>query len=403
MANVKISELTAATTVAATDELEINASGTSKKATAQKLADFAASSTNTLTNKTFDSGGTGNVLKINGATASYLGGWIFGDGADGNVTVSGAVTLARDMFYNNLTISAGAAISTAGYRIFVAGTLDISAAPAGAIIRNGTSASLATGGTALANATLGGSNLGRNGTSGGTGVGGAGSLGTGGSVSASAAAGSGGTSGFGSNAGGTGGAATSVGTFYPVAFDGQIGAYTSGTTLTLQAAGGGGSSGGAGGGDGTYNGKNGGGGGSGGGTIVVVAKTIARGSNTTAGIIQAIGGNGGNGGTAVGQGGGGGGGAGGGGGFVIIGYGNLTGSEITNAIDVSGGAGGTGSTVGTGTGGNGGGSGGSGVVYLWQVGSAPVVTATVSGSAGGTRSGVTGGSGASANTKQVNL
>lgn len=40
MANVKISELTAATSVAATDELEINAGGTSKKATAQIVANF---------------------------------------------------------------------------------------------------------------------------------------------------------------------------------------------------------------------------------------------------------------------------------------------------------------------------------------------------------------------------
>lgn len=52
MANVKISELTAATSVAATDELEINAGGTSKKATAQKVLDLAASATLTLTNKT---------------------------------------------------------------------------------------------------------------------------------------------------------------------------------------------------------------------------------------------------------------------------------------------------------------------------------------------------------------
>jgi hypothetical protein len=44
MANVKISELTAATSVAATDELEINAGGTSKKSTVQQVADFVASS-----------------------------------------------------------------------------------------------------------------------------------------------------------------------------------------------------------------------------------------------------------------------------------------------------------------------------------------------------------------------
>lgn len=49
MANVKISELTAATTLAATDELEINAAGTSKKATAQKLLDLTTGTANTFT------------------------------------------------------------------------------------------------------------------------------------------------------------------------------------------------------------------------------------------------------------------------------------------------------------------------------------------------------------------
>lgn len=74
MANVKISELTAATSVATTDEFEINAGGTSKKATGQKVADLAASSTNTLTNKTFDTAGTGNSFKINGTAVSAVSG-----------------------------------------------------------------------------------------------------------------------------------------------------------------------------------------------------------------------------------------------------------------------------------------------------------------------------------------
>lgn len=38
MANIKISELTAATSVATTDEFEINNSGTSKKATGTQIA-----------------------------------------------------------------------------------------------------------------------------------------------------------------------------------------------------------------------------------------------------------------------------------------------------------------------------------------------------------------------------
>lgn len=74
MANVKISELTAATTLAATDQFEINAAGTSKSATAQKVLDLAASATLTLTNKTLDTAGTGNSLKINGTAVSAVTG-----------------------------------------------------------------------------------------------------------------------------------------------------------------------------------------------------------------------------------------------------------------------------------------------------------------------------------------
>src|SRR5271166_78869 len=62
----------------------------------------------------------------------------YGDGSDGNLTVSsGITTLTRDMFWNNLTISGTGQINMAGYRIFVAGILDISAAGAGAIFANG--------------------------------------------------------------------------------------------------------------------------------------------------------------------------------------------------------------------------------------------------------------------------
>ena len=61
----------------------------------------------------------------------------FGDGSDGDVTISGAVTLTRDMFYRNLTIAAGAALNPLGFRIFVSDTLDLTAAPAGGIQRPG--------------------------------------------------------------------------------------------------------------------------------------------------------------------------------------------------------------------------------------------------------------------------
>lgn len=58
----------------------------------------------------------------------------FGDGTDGDVTItSGTTTLARDMFYSNLTIASGASLDMAGFRVFVAGTTDGS----GTLIVNG--------------------------------------------------------------------------------------------------------------------------------------------------------------------------------------------------------------------------------------------------------------------------
>ena len=57
---------------------------------------------------------------------------IWGDGADGNVTISsGVTTLTRNMFYNNLTINGTGSLNAAGWDVFVAGTLDLTAAPAG--------------------------------------------------------------------------------------------------------------------------------------------------------------------------------------------------------------------------------------------------------------------------------
>lgn len=44
---------------------------------------------------------------------------IYGSGSDGDVTISGTVTLSRDMYYNNLTVPLGNVILTNGYKIFV--------------------------------------------------------------------------------------------------------------------------------------------------------------------------------------------------------------------------------------------------------------------------------------------
>lgn len=47
----------------------------------------------------------------------------FGDGSDGDVTISSNTSLTRDMYYNNLTINNGIILSPKGYRIFVKWTL----------------------------------------------------------------------------------------------------------------------------------------------------------------------------------------------------------------------------------------------------------------------------------------
>lgn len=48
---------------------------------------------------------------------------LFGNGTDGNVTISSNTTLTRDMYYNNLTINNGRTLKTNGFKIFVKGTL----------------------------------------------------------------------------------------------------------------------------------------------------------------------------------------------------------------------------------------------------------------------------------------
>jgi hypothetical protein len=86
-----------------------------------------------------------------GATTSF---W---DGSDGDVTISGTVTLVRDMYYNNLIIPAGQILNPAWYKIFVKWSLT----GAGKIQRNGNPGTSANGqtqwtwGAALSSGTLG--------------------------------------------------------------------------------------------------------------------------------------------------------------------------------------------------------------------------------------------------------
>lgn len=335
---------------------------------------------------------------------------LYGDGSAGNVTISsGTTTLTQDTYYNNLTLSGTGILAAAGYRIFVAGTLDITAAPAGAIKLNGSNGNTSvgsaggTGGNSAAGVTLGVASTGgtgatavtTNGVTAATPSAIAANGGNGGTAGASGA----GTSG--TTAAGRAFAANLILPFRRIDYNLQRG-------VTLIAGGGAGPGGSGGGGDGANTGGGGGGGGGFAGVIGIWANTISRGGSTVASAIQAIGGNGGNGRTQpTGTVGGGGGGAGGGGGWVYIVYNTLTGSTATGCIDVTAGGGGAGGN-GVGAGGNGGAGGGTGVsgrVTLISV-STGVITETVNAqatTAGNAASGATGGGTQAATAAKVDL
>ena len=333
--------------------------------------------------------GSGSItIASTGSTNNLQYAW--GDCSDGNATISsGTTTLTRDMFYNSLTLSGTGVLNTAGYRVYVCSTLDISAAQSGAIIRNGNNGSGLTAGAALTTNYLGGSGAG--GAGGNGGVGSAGSAGgNGGGVTNVA-----GSSGDG-NAGGAGASNAFSGVPYPTLPAGLSIANSGVINYPTGGAGGGGGGGATSGGAGA----GGGGGGSGGGVMVIAANTIARGTNSNTSIIQVKGGNGAAGGGSAANGGGGG--AGGGGGWFILTYQQLTGSTITNAIDLSGGTGGNGG-AGTTAGGNGGAAGDSGKGFIYNFGAGTLTTLnTVAGPAGSAHSGTTPGNGAT-NTQRFNL
>jgi hypothetical protein len=48
---------------------------------------------------------------------------VYKDGSDGNITLTTNTTLTRNMYYNNLTINSGVTLTTAGYIVYVLGTL----------------------------------------------------------------------------------------------------------------------------------------------------------------------------------------------------------------------------------------------------------------------------------------
>lgn len=337
----------------------------------------------------------GSILTVNGSPITNQD--IYGDGSDGDVTISGDTSLSSDMFYDDLTINTGVTLNPNGYRIFVKGTLTISGT--GTIARtaanggNGTGFSGAwttatggaggTAGAALAAGSIPGGKAGANGGQGGDVVfstGEAGDAGTAGNDAAKSigatngAAGVAGGQGGSANAGGGaaggagGGAGAQTGTVYNKIHN-VLAAYRlyddTGTAYLTSSPGSGGS---GGGGSGAHDndpgpeaGAGGGGGASGssGGIVLVFARIV-----TGTGTIKSLGGAGGNGGNGenaqvsgsakAGGGGGGGAGSGGAGGVAILIYGTLSGVTLS----ATGGAAGTAGTGGTGS--NGGGSGSSG-------------------------------------------
>jgi len=285
----------------------------------------------------------------------------FGNGSDGAATISsGTTTLTRDMYYTDLTVNGTGILATAGYRVYVSGTLTVDNT-SGAQIRNnggnGGNASANTAGTAGAIApgvSVPAGLIGFVGATGRTTIG-TGATGTNGGSSAFSI----GVVGVAGGAGGDGngqaaGSATTAGAQTVVARISHVGDLAfarilNGTITAFTGSSGSGS--GSAGGQGAA-GTSGGGGGSGatGGVLLIFAKTVVL---TGTACLSAIGGNGGNGGNASGSANGGGGGGGGGaGGLVILVYSSLTGSSSN--VSAAGGTAGTG-----GTGGGGGGNAGS--------------------------------------------
>ncbi len=276
----------------------------------------------------------------------------FGSGVDGDVTITTNTTLTSIKQYNNLTVTNGAYLNTAGFPIFVRGTLTIDT---GALVgRKGNDGSGQSAGGILSGGKLGtaraggaGGSVGANGAVGGshsnyTSFGGFGAQGGGnGSTFPSGASGGSSSAPRDVEEGGTSSLA------HPDAgYRGYMVYNVSPTTLFQAGFGGGGGAGGT-----TGQTAVGGGGGGGGAVVSVIAHTIVV--NGT-GRITAKGGAG----AAASGTGNAGGGGGGGGGVVIV---QSAMEDPGSVIDISGGSGGAG--VGTGSTG----ATGSAGTFRWQV------------------------------------
>jgi hypothetical protein len=104
---------------------------------------------------------TDNEIDITLAATGGTGGGecgVFGDGSDGNVTISSPTTLVRDMFYDALTVSS--TLDPGGFRIYCKTSCTINVG--GAIRRDGATATDSNPTAGLAAGTLGGSSGGGN-------------------------------------------------------------------------------------------------------------------------------------------------------------------------------------------------------------------------------------------------
>lgn len=262
------------------------------------------------------------------------------DFSDGDVTISSNTSLTRDMYYEDLTVTNSATLTTAGYRIF-AKTVTINAGAkinnSGGAGGNGTGGTGGTAGAAAAAGTMPGGLAGKIGGAGsGSGAGAGGTAGTNSTYNMNSNAGAGGGAG-GAGPSGAGGAGSSGGTntstinpprniisaFY--LFD-----FTSTTAVQRYLVNSGSGSGGGGGFGNPGTGGGGGGSGGSGGCVFIAAETI-----TNAGSIWAKGGDGGAGANGAQDAGGGGGGGGGNGGIVFLVYSSLTNN---GSISAAGGA-----------------------------------------------------------------
>jgi len=290
----------------------------------------------------------------------------FGDGSDGDVTISVPTSLTRDMYYNNLTINS--TLNPAGWSIYVRDTLsgngliDISGNPG----TSGNSGGVGQGGSATTTGKFwntAGGNGGDgdpspgNGTTGGSSLTVIGSSGGQGGAGGDDSGGGGGSGGTGASTGNKTLPIKKTGVFRFNSIYGLDMSNIGSTSPYVGGIGGGG----GGGGDSTSStsGGNGGGGGAGGGIVHIAANIFAGSFN-----IKANGGNGGSGdvGTSA-SGGSGGGGAGGGGGAALVLYNS---KFWTGTYILSGGTGGAGGAATTGSAGSNGANGTDGVSYeIW--------------------------------------